>query len=280
MLINQAPTAGLDDSTPWDALYERAADQSNDLVSEVRSAVEHGTRDPEDSVEMVCAAAETTWASGQALSSPWSLYTPQDAATVASALFVQLQYSADALQELACAVGRIVERGEAELPAPAGAGQPANLSDALETLRSVSDTIHGLADRHASTTVRALHAAPSSAPMPADAHQTVKAVAALLTQQHDGAVTLTTRHEEGAYEDDPDDGYGCGCDVTIVSGGEEYSFHRGDSEWSLTRESNGRKLSDGSTVFSIWESLDTALRTAHPQQLTDGILRVMAADRT
>jgi hypothetical protein len=93
MLKNQAPTAGLDDSTPWDALYEQAADQSSDLVSEVRSAVEHGTHDPADSVEMACAAAETTWASGQALSNPWSLYTPQDAATVASALFVQLQYT-------------------------------------------------------------------------------------------------------------------------------------------------------------------------------------------
>jgi hypothetical protein len=147
-------------------------------------------------------------------------------------------------------------------------------------LRSASDTIHGLADQHASTTVRALHAAPGSAPIPADAHQTVKAVAALLTQQHDGAVTLTTRHEEGAYEDDPDDGYGCGCDVTIVSDGEEYNFHRGDSEWSLTREPNGRKQSDGSTVYNAWEPLDTALMTAHPQQLTDGILRVMAANRT
>ncbi|MFF3787176.1 hypothetical protein [Streptomyces sp. NPDC001933] len=223
-----------------------------------------------------------TGVSVQALSGPWSLYTPQDAATVASALFVQLQYSADALRELACAVGRIVERGDAELPAPAGAGQPANLSDALETLRLVSGTIHGLADRHASATVRALHAAPSSAPVPPDAHQTVVAVAALLTQQHDGAVTLNTRHEDGAYEDedDPDDGYGCGCDVTIVSGDEEYNFHRGDSEWSLTRESDGQKRSDGVTVYNTWETLSTTLRTAHPQQLTDDILRVMAADRT
>ncbi|MFD0341184.1 hypothetical protein ACFVH0_21345 [Streptomyces sp. NPDC127117] len=277
MLINQAPAAGLDDNTPWDALYEQAADQCNDFVSQVRTVTAH---DPEDSVDLVCAAAETTGASVQALSGPWSLYTPQDAATVASALFVQLQYSADALQELACAVGRIVERGEAELPAQAGAGQPTNLSDALETLRSVSDTIHGLAAQHASTTVRALHAAPSSAPMPADAHQTVEAVAALLTQQHDGAVTLNTRHEDGAYQDDPDDNYGCGCDVTIVSGDEEYNFHRGDSEWSVTRESDGRKRSDGATVYNAWETLGTTSRTAHPQQLTDDILRVMAADRT
>ncbi|MFF3787470.1 hypothetical protein [Streptomyces sp. NPDC001933] len=85
------------------------------------------------------------------------------------------------------------------------------------------------------------------------------AVAALLTQQHDGAVTLNTRHEDGTYEDDPDDGYGCDCDcdcdVTIVSGDEEYSFQRGDSEWSVTRESDGRKRSDGATVYNAWETL-------------------------
>ncbi|MFE3142849.1 hypothetical protein [Streptomyces scopuliridis] len=181
-----AGAVGLDDNTPWSDLYERAADEQNDLVSEVRTAVEYGMSDPEDSVEIACASAETAEACVRALSSPWSPYTPQDAATVASALFVQLQQNADALQELRQAVGRIAERGEVGLPAPAGAGQPANLSDALETLSAVSDTIHGLVARHASTTVRALHAAPSSAPVPPDAHQTVVTVAALLAEQHEG----------------------------------------------------------------------------------------------
>ncbi|MFB7552574.1 hypothetical protein [Streptomyces sp. NPDC056154] len=279
MLINQAPVASLNDNTPWNDLYEQAADKHNDLVSEVRTAVEYGMHDPQDSVEIACAAAETADACVQALSDPWSLYTPQDAATVASALFAQLQHHADALQELGRAVGRIVERGEAELPAPAGAGQPANLSDALETLRSMSDTVHGLIARHASTTVRALHAAPGSAPVPADAHETVVAVAALLAEQHEGAVTLNTRHVDGAYDPESDGGFGCGCDVTIVGGGEEYDFHRGDSEWSISRESDGRELSDGSTVFDTWETLSTTLKTAHPQQLVDDVLRVIAADR-
>ncbi|WP_405720309.1 hypothetical protein [Streptomyces sp. NBC_00046] len=279
MLINQASTADLDDNTPWDALYEQAADECNDLVSEVRTAVEFGMNDPEDSVEMACAAAETAGASAQALSSPWSLYTPQEAATVASALFVQLQYSADALQELSRGVGRIVERGEAELPALAGPGQPANLSDALETLRSVSGTIHGLVARHASTTVRALHTSPGSAPVPADAHRTVVAVASLLAGQHDGAVTLNTRHEDGDYDPESDEGFGCGCDVTIVGDDEAYNFHRGDSEWSIIRDSDGRTLPDGSTLYDTHETLSTTLKTAHPQQLADDILRFIADGR-
>ncbi|MGW2109418.1 hypothetical protein [Streptomyces sp. NPDC001948] len=45
MLINHARTAGFDDSTAWDALYEQAADDGNDFVSQVRTVTAH---DPED----------------------------------------------------------------------------------------------------------------------------------------------------------------------------------------------------------------------------------------
>ncbi|MFJ7201020.1 MULTISPECIES: hypothetical protein [unclassified Streptomyces] len=279
MLISQPLTASLDVNTPWNALYKQAADKYDDLVTEVRTAVERGMNDPGDSVEMACAAAETAGASVQALSSHWSLYTPQDAAAVASALFVQLQYNADALQELARAVGRIVERGEAELPAPDGAGQPTNLSDALEALRSVTDTIHGLVAQHASPTVRALHAAPGSAPVPADAHQTVVAVAALLAAQHDGAVTLNAFHGDGEYDPEDDGGFGCFCSVTIVGGDEKYHFYYGNSEWCVAKESDCQ-TTDRSMHFGIWETLSTALKTAHPQQLADDVLRVMAADHS
>ncbi|MFE0777108.1 hypothetical protein [Streptomyces sp. NPDC058861] len=278
MHANQAAAAGLDDNTPWTALYEEEADVHGDYVSNVRSAVEYGLSDPEDTVEMACAAAETAGASVTALSGPWSLYTPQDAATVASALLVQLRNNADALTELTRAVGRIVERGEAELPAPAGPGQPANLADVLATLRTVADTVHGLVDRHASTTVRALYAAPSTAALPEDVHETVLAVAALLAEQHDQEVTLNRRHPDGAYEGD-DSGFGCGCNITIAANGEECTLYYGDSEWVLARESDGRKLPDGSTVFSNCENLSTTLKTAHPQQLVDDILPIIAADR-
>ncbi|MGW3954031.1 hypothetical protein ACWEKM_24625 [Streptomyces sp. NPDC004752] len=276
MSNNQDPSA-FGDSTPWSDLYRQAAEEQNDFVSEVRSAVDYGMTDPEDSVQIACAAAETADASVQALSHAWSLYTPQDAATVASALFVQLQKNADALQELRRAMGRIVQRGEAELPAPAGPGQPANLADALDALLTVSSEIHGLVDRHASTTVHALHVAPGSAPVPSDAHQTVVAVAALLAEQHDGAVTLKEWHADGTYDPEGDRGLGCGCEVLIVNNGEEYSFHRGDSQWSILRLSSGRPDGHGNTVFREWETTSTSLTTAHPQQLVHDILPVVAA---
>ncbi|MYV67218.1 hypothetical protein GT043_15020 [Streptomyces sp. SID2131] len=278
MLTNQTSTTGLEDDTRWTALYERAAEESGEYVSEVRRAVEYGLRDPEDSVEMACAAAETTEAVVTALSDPWSLYTPQDAATVASAVFVQLQYSADALDELGRAVERIAERGETRLPVRADAEQTANLADALESLRAVSDTIHGLVTRHASTTVHDLHITPGSAPLPNDHHETVVAVARLLTEQHEGAVTLNTLHEEGAYK--PDDGFGCGCDVTIRSGSEKYNFHRGNSKWVVNRDSDGLELLDGSMIYDTEMTLSTALGTAHPQQLVDDVLRIISVGRS
>lgn len=103
------------------------------------------------------------------------------------------------------------------------------------------------------------------------------AVAALLAEQHGQAVTLNRRHENSEFEG-TGDGFGCGCNVTILSGDEEYSFHRGDSEWWLTRESDGRKLSDGSIVYDACETLSTTWKIAHPQQLVDDVLRIIADD--
>ncbi|MDF9808972.1 hypothetical protein M2436_007519 [Streptomyces sp. HB372] len=259
-------------------MYRRGVREPNDLVGEVRTAVEHGMHDPVDSVEMVSAAEETTRAVVTALSSPWSLYTPQDAATVAAGLFIQLEHQAEALQELGRTVGRIAGRGETVLPAPAGPGQSENLADALAALQSVSEQVRALVAQHAPGTVRGLDAAPASAPIPADVHETVVAVAELLAEQHTGTVTLNRRHEEGAFED-PEDGFGCGCDITLHTAEDEYTFYRGDCAWSIVKDSDGRDLGDGSTVYNAHETLSVSLKTAHPQQLADSILRIIANDQ-
>lgn len=137
----------------------------------------------------------------------------------------------------------------------------------------MDDTLNGLVARHASAIVRALHSAPGSAPLPAHAHahahahEIVVAVAALLAAQYGGAVTLNTYHEVDAYTE-TDNGFGCGCSSMIVGNGEAYDFHRSDSEWSLSGESDGRKLSDGSTVFQTWEILSTPLGSARSSSWT------------
>ncbi|MEU0309135.1 hypothetical protein [Streptomyces cyaneofuscatus] len=278
MLNNEARETDVTDASGWHEVFRRGVRDANDLVEEVRTAVEHGMHDPVDSLEMVSAAEETTRAVVTALSSPWSLYTPQDAATAAAGLFVQLEHQAEALQELGRAVGRIAGRGETVLPAPAGPGQPANLADALAALQSVSEQVRALVAHHAPGTVRALAAAPASAPLPADVHETVVAVAELLAMQHTSTVTLNRRHEDGAFED-PEDGFGCGCDITLHTPEEEYTFYRGDCAWSIVKDSDGRDLGDGSTIYDAHETLSVSLKTAHPQQLADSVLQIIANDQ-
>ncbi|MFE9459524.1 hypothetical protein [Streptomyces californicus] len=278
MLINEGPENDVTGTPRWHEVYRRGVREPNDLVGEVRTAVEHGMHGPVDSLEMVSAAVETTGAVVTALSSPWSLYTPQDAATAAAGLFVQLEHQANALQELGHAVGRIAGRGETVLSAPAGPGQEANLADALAALRSVSEQVRALVAQHAPGTVRALDAAPASVPLPADVHATVVAVAGLLAGQHTGTVTLNRRHEEGVFED-PEDGFGCGCDITLRTPEEGYTFYRDDCAWSIVKDSDGRDLGNGSTVYDTAGILSVRLKTAHPQQLADGILRIIANDQ-
>ncbi|MEU5136995.1 hypothetical protein [Streptomyces californicus] len=123
--------------------------------------------------------------------------------------------------------------------------------------------------------LRALDTAPASAPIPADVHATVVAVA----EQHTGTVTLNRRHEDGAF-DDPENGFGCGCDITLhTAEEEEYTFHRGDCAWSIVKDSDGRDLGDGSTVYDAHETLSVSLKTAYPQQLADSVLRIIADDQ-
>ncbi|MFI1189801.1 hypothetical protein [Streptomyces californicus] len=278
MFINEGPENDATDTPRWHDVYRRGVREPNDLVRDVRTAVEYGMHDPVDSLEMVSAAVETTGAVVTALSGPWSLYTPQEAATAAAGLFVQLEHQAEALQELGQAVGRIAGRGETVLPAPAGPGQPANLANALAALQSVSEQVRALVARHAPDAVRALDAAPASAPLPADVHATVVAVAELLAGQHTGTVTLNRHHEDGEFED-PEDGFGCGCDITLRTPEEGYTFYRDDCAWSIVKDSDSRDLGNGSTVFYTAETLSVSLETAHPQQLADGVLQIIANDQ-
>ncbi|WP_424215810.1 hypothetical protein ACN20G_27015 (plasmid) [Streptomyces sp. BI20] len=261
-------------------LYEREVAQGPDLyVSVVRDAVEGGVWDPEESLLMACAAAETADATTRALSSPWSLYTPRQAATVASALFVQLRQNAASLQELGRAIERIGERGDVELPDPAGPGQPPNLATALETLGALAEQLEGLVARHAGATVDAIRAAAPSTSHPADAHETLVAVAALLTEQAEGRVTLMRAHADGEYVPDSDGEPDCGCQVTIHEKVEEYTLHRGEHEWNVIRQSDVIPTPDGGAYADTWSTLSNVMATAHPQQLTDDILSIIEADR-
>ncbi|WP_371621575.1 hypothetical protein OG245_00690 [Streptomyces sp. NBC_01116] len=58
-----------------------------------------------------------------------------------------------------------------------------------------------------------------------------------------------------------------------------YTFYRGDCAWSIVKDSDGRDLGDGSAVYDAHEALSVNLKTAHPQQLADSVLRIITDDQ-
>jgi hypothetical protein len=275
--LNDDPATTDHKTTPaWRSPHDSAARERepNDLVMEVRTAVDYGLADPVDAIEMACAATETTAATVTALSHPFALYTPHDAATIASALFLQLQHSAAALTALRRGIEAMAQRGDTDVPDPAGPDQPSNLGNALQQLHHTADDIDQLISRHAPTTIAALAGAGNRAPIPRNAHETLVAVSRLLAEQLDDTAKLLENHDLDDYDPADDDDFGCACAIRISSGSETFLFDRGDHVWCLLRESDGQRLPDGSVTFltSDTEMRSTPLAAAHPQQLAQDIL--------
>ncbi|GAA3747682.1 hypothetical protein GCM10023082_50030 [Streptomyces tremellae] len=191
--------------------------------------------DPVNSPEMVGAAEEATRPVVTALSSPWSLYTPQDAATAAVGLFVQLD-----TKQRPCRSSGARPDGS-----PSAVRRPWRHSSRCPSRFGPWSSITRPAPC-------ALDAAPPSPPIPADVHATAVAVA----EQHTDFVTPNRCHKVGAFED-PEDGFGYG--ITLHTAEEEYTFYRGNWAWSLAKDSDGRDLGDGSTVCDAHETLSVCL---------------------
>lgn len=260
--------------TDWRQLYKGLADDQNDFASEVRSSRGY-ISDPVDTVQLAAASVETSEALVQALGHPWALYTPQEAAHVASALFGQLEATAAALSNMRQVFQAMAERGDVHLPAASGANTPAgeNLSDALDRLAEVAEEVSSAVRYNAGPSVAAIEAAPSSAALPDGCHEVLEAVAALLGDE----AKLIVRHEPGEHDLSREaEGFGCGCSVEITHAGQAYDLHRGDSEWSLVRESDGKSTFDGGTTWTHWISLKTTLETAHPSHLVDLVRESLA----
>ncbi|MGW7003682.1 hypothetical protein ACWGCW_12835 [Streptomyces sp. NPDC054933] len=259
----------------WRSPYASTAEDSNDFTSEIRSAVDHGDfNDPECTIEMACAAAEASEAVTHALDHQWALYTPQQAATVASALFVQLSATVDSLHNMRQVLGEMAARGDVDRIRTVGQAEAGGgLAQVVGRLGEVAQQLEAVVDGHAEASVRALHGVRSTASLPTNVHETIAAVAALLGE----SATLNVRHEPGAYDLETDRGFGCGCQIDIMHQGEKYIFGRGDCCWSLVCESDGRPMSDGSVVYDACAELATSLETAHPHQLAYLIQQALPA---
>ncbi|MFD3337399.1 hypothetical protein ACFWV1_32930 [Streptomyces sp. NPDC058700] len=199
----------------------------NDLAGSAEQ-VAADTNEPADTLALAVTAAIASEGLGKALGHEWAIYTPQDAAVVASAITATLQDSVENLRFLNQAVRHTAARGEISIPAPSASGED-TLADALNRLTGAADEIQAHL-KLLRPAIRTLDASPCTYQAPQDVHATVMAAAALLGDQ---AKTITNLEDCRADQGDADDP--CGCVLEISAPGERYFFDYSDSGWSLLR---------------------------------------------
>ncbi|MGW1076000.1 flavin reductase family protein [Streptomyces sp. NPDC002537] len=234
----------------WREPWRQAAGEpyTAGLADEIRLAAECGPHGPAETLTLACTVTEAARALDPLLRQEWALYTPQQAAAVASALFAQLEAGAAALRELGGAVRRMADRGDAVIST--------GVDDRLHT---ASREIEAHVAQHAATVVATLRAARPRLPLPTDPHDTLARVADLLG----AGATLVDHHPV----DGP--GPGCRCEIRLTRRGEEWSFHREHAAWSLLR------LGGGAPAAPV--ELDLYDEAAHPAHLVDLIRRALSS---
>ncbi|GAA1592818.1 hypothetical protein [Streptomyces globosus] len=253
-------TDTMDWRTHWE-LYEDDSTERGvvqDVCSGIRLISENGAGEPLETIALSVAGAEAAEALTEALEHEWALYTPGEVAAVASAVFSQLEGVLANLHALKTTLGRMEARQETAFTGTA--------CDRLEDAAAAVDFARGFAPG----VLNALQDLPQLIELPADAHELLAAVADLLGPDAE----LHTSHDPGAYCED-DSGFGCGCHILIKHAGEVWSLSRGDSVWSMTRESEGKPQPDGSTRFSSWIDLPPTPTTSHPQHVAAEIRAVL-----
>ncbi|MGW6570058.1 hypothetical protein [Streptomyces sp. NPDC054975] len=242
----------------------------NDLASAAEQVADDA-HEPTDTMALAVTAAIASAGLGKSLGHEWAIYTPQDAAVVASAINATLQDSAANLRLLEQAVRSIAARGEVSIPTPTESGED-NLADALDHLTRAANEIQAGLDL-LPPAIHALNAAPCSYRSPEDVHATVVAVAALLGDQAEIITKLEDCRADQGDQDDP-----CGCVLEISAPGERYFFDYSDSGWSLLRHSAAVTNADGNMVWNGTNTLDVKEATVHPHQLVEEIKRTMDVD--
>ncbi|WP_030733301.1 hypothetical protein [Streptomyces sp. NRRL S-237] len=232
---------------PWRTLWEEYEEPGNrravaDACAGIRSITEYDSPEPTDTIALAIAGAEATEGLRDALESDWALYTPQQAAVVASALFAQLNATTVVFESLR----RLIQHAEARR-------ETAFTTEADDRLTHVAAAVT-FTRGFAPGVVGALNACPDLARLPTDAHETLAAVAALLGP----AAKVTENHGPDEHSED-DSGFGCGGEIRFE--------HRGDSSWDLVRERDGEMLEDGSTSYTERNELEVTDSTAHPLHL-------------
>ncbi|MFF8868034.1 hypothetical protein ACF08B_39035 [Streptomyces sp. NPDC015139] len=202
------------------------ASYMGDVAGEI-GQVGNDATEPVDTLALACAMAEAGEGLEKALGHVWALYTPQEAAVVASALHASMAAAVTNLRALSAAVKEVAARGDFAQPGPTGAFisvDDETPGDALDRLETVADEVEG----HLGVLLPAisvLDAAPGLYRPASDVHGTMVAVAKALgpcARLH----TPDIGHNQGASEDP------CGCHIRIHVDGELYYFDLADMGWT------------------------------------------------
>lgn len=256
----------MDSSPEWLDLWRRTADadaeSSRRLIGDVCAGIElvtdNGPDDPDEVIALSIAGAQAAEATSAGLDQEWALYTPQQAAVVASALFAQIDAAGAALQKLSQYLHIMDARDDVDMPEFDGDDEP-NLSNAEATLGAIGEeTRAALSDTKGA--VRVLAETPYVGTLPVDAHQTITAVAELLG---DTAVLVSEHHihDDAELRENYSQGYGCGCSIKLQDAtGSEWEFQRGDSTWNLFRHADVGE----NGVLQTWTELRVTEPGAHP----------------
>ncbi|MEU8776505.1 hypothetical protein [Streptomyces sp. NPDC048606] len=253
----------------WRSPFETATGEESSLTTDIREAMGHEITEPSYTIDMACAAAEASEALCVQLRSQWSLYTPQQAATVASALYAQVSAAAEALRGVSRVLGQMTARGDTGPVSDPGDQVDGSVPETSARLSAAAEAIDAVVGDHAGPAVGSLLRMPSTAPLPADVHEAVAAAAALL-----GPTTALTECDPST----PTPGIPaeladcCGCEIDIEHRGQLLTFGRGDGCWSVDLKV---VMPDSIAFYENVAELGVSLETAHPGHLAEEIRRVL-----
>lgn len=207
----------------------------NDMCNGLRTFTDGGVDEPDEVIALAIAGAETAEGLEAALDIEWALYTPRQAAVVASALFTQIEAAATAMDKLSKHLDVMAARGDITEPTLdfEAVGDAALLGDVQRKLAATAYEADCAvaADRVAAVDI--LAARPYLGTMPTNSHETLVAVAELaggngelLTHQHLRDIEELARAERN--------GFSCGCWVEFADcTGAVWQLRQVDGPWCL-----------------------------------------------
>ncbi|CAL9659459.1 hypothetical protein SUDANB54_06951 [Streptomyces sp. enrichment culture] len=231
------------------------------VCEEVRLLAEHGTQDPGQTIALAVAGAEAAEGLTAALEDPWALYTPQQVAVAASALFTQITAAGTALEKLDRLLDVMAERGDITEPDHDGVGEAERLCTAQSTLGAAGQEAAGAIDVGAcEEAVDILTSTPCTAMMPTNTHETLTQLAGLLGDSATLIPGCRLPHgTDSAHQDFQD---GCGCRIELTSrDNAAWTLQRSDAAWYLMPLANPQ---DGGSDLSGTE-LSMTETCPHPR---------------